>query len=63
MACCHYCALTENGADTFTVQMPRLTFGRGSLGEVAQRVLDRGLSRVALMTAPGLAGTEHLETS
>ena len=30
---CQYHAPTENGADTFTVAMPRLTFGRGCLDE------------------------------
>ena len=52
---CQYHAPTENGADTFTVAMPRLTFGRGCLDEVGARVATRLLKRIALFTDPLLA--------
>ena len=52
---CQYFAPTENGADSFTVAMPRLTVGRGTLGEVGARAAGRGLGRVALFTDPMLA--------
>ncbi len=31
MGCCHYFGPTEDGADGFTVEMPRVTFGRAAL--------------------------------
>ena len=52
---CRYFDPTPGGADTFTVAMPRLTFGRGALGEVGARAAARGLRRVALFTDPMLA--------
>ena len=52
---CQYHAPTENGADTFTVAMPRLTFGRGCLDEVGARAAARLLKRIALFTDPLLA--------
>ena len=56
---CQYFSPCEGGADTFTVAMPKLTFGRGCLGEVGVRAAARGLRRVALFTdaslRPGVA--------
>ena len=52
---CQYFAPTEQGADTFTVAIPKLTFGRGALGEVGARAAARGLRRAALFTDPMLA--------
>lgn len=51
---CQYFAPNENGAETFTVAMPRLTFGRGCLQEVGARCAARGLKRIALFTDPML---------
>ncbi len=51
---CQYYAPSENGADTFTVAMPRLTFGRGCLDEVGARSAARLLKRIALFTDPML---------
>lgn len=51
---CQYYAPTEQGADSFTVAMPRLTVGRGTLQEVGERAAALGMSRVALFTDPGL---------
>jgi len=52
---CQYFSPTPGGGDSFTVAMPRLTFGRGVLGEVGPRAAGRGLRRVALFTDPMLA--------
>ena len=52
---CQYYAPTENGADSFTVAMPRLTVGRGTLAEVGARAVRLGMKRVALFTDPNLA--------
>ncbi|NND92368.1 MAG: iron-containing alcohol dehydrogenase, partial [Granulosicoccus sp.] len=51
---CQYFAPTEQGADSFTVAMPRLSFGRGILREVGERASALALSRVALFTDPAL---------
>lgn len=51
---CQYFTPNKNGADTFTVAMPRLTFGRGCLQEVGARCVARGLKRIALFTDPML---------
>lgn len=49
MGCQHY-SPTDNGADSFTVAMPRLTVGRGTLREVGERAKRLGIKRVALFT-------------
>lgn len=51
---CQYFAPSENGADSFTVAMPRLTVGRGALAEVGERAAALGVQRVALFTDPYL---------
>ena len=51
---CQYFDPTDYGADSFTVAMPRLTFGRGCLTELGARSAARGLKRVALFTDPML---------
>ena len=51
---CQYYAPTDNGADSFTVAMPRLTVGRGTLSEVGERSAMLGMRRVALFTDPQL---------
>ncbi len=51
---CQYFAPTQNGADSFTVAMPRLTVGRGTLSEVGDRTAALGVRRVALFTDPYL---------
>jgi hydroxyacid-oxoacid transhydrogenase len=60
MGCCHYFTPTEGGADAFTVEMPRITFGRGVLAEVGERARARGITRAALFTDPYLKGSEHV---
>ena len=54
MVCCEYFQPNGDGANTFTVQMPRLTFGRGSLAEAGARAKALGMTRVALITDAGL---------
>lgn len=60
MGCCQYFAPTEGGADGFTVEMPRITFGRGTLAETGERARSRGIGRAALFTDPYLAGGPHV---
>lgn len=62
---CQYFAPTDHGSDAFTVAMPKLTYGRGSLQEIGQRAFALGLSRIALFTdshlldGPLLAGARE----
>lgn len=51
---CQYFTPCEHGADSFTVMMPKLTFGRGCLREIGDRARARNLTRVALYTDPYL---------
>ena len=60
MGCCHYFVATEGGADGFTVEMPRVTFGRGVLNEVGERARSRGIGRAALFTDAYLVDSEHV---
>jgi alcohol dehydrogenase class IV len=60
MGCCQYFTPSEGGADTFTVEMPRLTFGRGCLAELGERLKARGVRRAAVITDRFLAGSEHM---
>ena len=62
MVCCEYFQPTGEGASTFTVQMPRLTFGRGSLAETGARAKALGMTRIALITDAGLLSNELLAT-
>lgn len=61
MACQHF-EPTTGGADTFTVAMPKYTFGRGSLNEAGARAKALGMSRVALVTDPHLADGLYVAT-
>ena len=56
MGCCQYFEPTKGGADSFTVDMPRVTFGRGTLAETGERARSLGMGRAALFTDPYLAG-------
>ena len=51
---CQYFAPTDNGADSYTVAMPKLTVGRGMLQEIGARAAGLGLKRVALFTDANL---------
>ena len=53
---CQYFEPCDQGADTFTIAIPKLTFGRGCLHEAGPRASALGMTRVALFTDPeGLA--------
>lgn len=52
---CQYHDPTVGGSTNFSIAMPRLTFGRGSLDELGARALRAGLKSVVLMTDPWLA--------
>ena len=47
---CQYFDPCEGGANNFTVAIPKLTFGRGSLTEVGSRAQALGLKKVTLFT-------------
>lgn len=58
MSCCHH-----SGGDTaFTVDASRVTYGRGCLREVGDRVRALGVERVALFTDPTVAELEIFDT-
>ncbi len=59
---CQYFEPCEGGAGTFTVAMPKLTFGRGCLDEVGARAAARDLKRVALFTDPYLVDGPYVDT-
>ncbi len=61
MDCCQYFTYSDGGADTFTVEMPRLTFGRGCLSELGERVEAHGVRRAAVLTDSFLSGSQHME--
>lgn len=47
---CQYFDPCDNGADNFTIAIPKVTFGRGCLAEAGARAHGLGMSRVALFT-------------
>ena len=51
---CQYFEQCPHGAESFTVMMPKLTFGRGCLKEIGERVAIDGHKRVAVFTDPYL---------
>ena len=51
---CQYYDPTHDGATSFTVAMPRLTFGRNTLREIGARSARLQLKKVALFTDPYL---------
>lgn len=59
---CQYFSPTDNGADTYTVAMPKLTFGRGCLREAGVRAVMQGMKRAALFTDPFLVDGEYVST-
>ncbi|MDJ0776941.1 MAG: hydroxyacid-oxoacid transhydrogenase [Gammaproteobacteria bacterium] len=59
---CQYFDPCQGGADTFTVAIPKYTFGRGCLAEAGSRAAGLGMSRVALFTDPGLRNGPYVAT-
>ena len=60
MGCCHYFAQSEGGDTAFSVEMSAITFGKGVLAEAGDHAKTLGIGRIALMTDPGLSGSEHV---
>jgi alcohol dehydrogenase class IV len=61
MGCCQYFTPSDGGADSFTVDMPRLTFGRGCLSELGARIKARGVRRAAVFTDGFVNGSQHMD--
>ena len=59
---CQYFSPCEHGADSFTIAVPKLTFGRGCLKEAGTRAAHRGMSRVALFTDAYLKDGPYVST-
>ncbi len=59
---CQYYAPCQNGATSFTVAIPKLTFGRGCLIEVGERIKQQQLKRVAVFTDINLLDTSIIAT-
>ena len=51
---CQYFAPCEHGAESFTIDIPKVTFGRGVLHEVGERAQALGMKQVALFTDANL---------
>jgi alcohol dehydrogenase class IV len=59
---CQYFDPCQGGADTFTVAIPKYTFGRGCLREAGARAAGLGMTRVGLFTDPFLRDSEYVAT-
>ena len=59
---CQYFQHCEQGADTFTVMMPKLTFGRGCLSEAGARAASWHIKRAALFVDPQLVNGVYADT-
>ncbi len=59
---CQYFQHCDHGADTFTVMMPKLTFGRDCLSEAGVRASTWGMTRVALFTDQTLVNGIYVNT-
>jgi len=59
---CQYFAPCEHGADSFTIAIPKVTFGRGCLAEAGARARGLGMNRVALFTDKSLRQSAYFAT-
>ena len=59
---CQYFDPCQGGADTFTVAIPKYTFGRGCLREAGARAAGLGMTRVGVFTDPFLRDSEYVAT-
>ncbi len=59
---CQYFDPCQGGADTFTIAIPRYSFGRGCLREAGARAAGLGMTRVAFFTDPFLRDSVHVAT-
>ncbi len=57
---CQYFSPCEHGAESFTVAMPKLTFGRGCLSEAGIRAKGRDMKNTALFTDPMLMDGKYV---
>ncbi len=60
---CQYFAPDDQSATSFTVAMPRLTFGRGTLQELGKRCAAQNFKRVAFFTDPHLLNNDIIATA
>ena len=59
---CQYFEPCDHGADSFTIDIPKMTFGRDCLREAGQRASGMGMNRVALFTDPYLKDSVYVAT-
>jgi len=59
---CQYFDPCDHGADSFTIAIPRVTFGRGCLDEAGARAQGLGMSRVAVFTDPWIRESTYFAT-
>ncbi len=57
---CQYFDPCAGGADSFTIAIPRYTFGRGCLAEAGARASALGMTRVGLFTDPHLRDSAYV---
>jgi alcohol dehydrogenase class IV len=59
---CQYFDPCDHGADTFTIAIPKVTFGRGCLAEAGARARALGMTRIAVFTDPFLRDSVYVAT-
>ena len=59
---CQYFDPCDHGADSFTIAIPRVTFGRGCLDEAGARAQGLGMSRVGVFTDPWIRDSAYFAT-
>lgn len=59
---CQYFAPCEHGAESFTIDIPKVTFGRGVLNEVGQRAIALSMQHIALFTDAQLEQGPYIDT-
>lgn len=62
MICCAGYPFVSGGDTTFEVDMSRIKYGSGALREVGTDARALGMTRVALVTDPGVARLSYVET-
>lgn len=60
---CQYFDPCQGGADTFTVAIPKYTFGRGCLAEAGARAAGLGMRRIGFFTDAFLRDSEYVATA
>jgi len=62
MICCAGYPFVDGGDTTFEVDTSRIKYGSGALREIGADARDLGMTRVMLVTDPGLAATPFVDT-